>query len=70
MDTPGAEDGCEGLGGLGGHRYHLRLSTHHVRLKAIANDSFTHAVQQPSSPMDQMVPYHIIPAVARPTCRM
>lgn len=30
---------------------------------------FTHAVQQPSSPTDQMVAYQIIPTMESPTCR-
>jgi len=31
---------------------------------------FTHAVQQPSSPIDQTAAYQIIPTMESPTCRM
>jgi hypothetical protein len=69
MDTPGAEDGRVDEIGLGRLLYRLRLSTRHVRAPHRCQQQFTHAVQHPSNPIDQMMPYQIVPIKERPNCK-
>ena len=72
IDTPGTEDGrvvasCR----LGRFLYFLRLPMAGSELlKRNSRQKLTHAVQQPNSPIDQMITYQLNPTMEKQTMKI